>query len=140
MSFPKAELRAKLPSTLESVENFCAQFRLWRPAVWPSSDRFAAELLLREAMTNSVEHGCCGDPNRQILCVVRAKKAHLVIAVQDEGQGFDWRAAMHLRAASAATSGRGIEILRSYADRVHFNVKGNAVTLIRRLSGVASRT
>ena len=56
------------------------------------SDAFAAELLIREAIANCLEHGCSGDPGKHILCVIRAKRGRLVIAVQDEGDGFfDWR-------------------------------------------------
>jgi anti-sigma regulatory factor (Ser/Thr protein kinase) len=129
---PRIELRVDLAPTLEALESFCLEFRHWRPIACPDLDAFSSELLLREALTNSVVHGSTEDPGGRVSCVLRVKRGRLIIAIRDGGKGFDWRAAWDRRADSWDTHGRGIEILRNYASAVRFNPAGNSVTLIQR--------
>lgn len=131
MSPRSGDLRSELPATLEAIEAFCAQFQVWRATACAELDSFAAELLLREALTNSVVHGSLGDPRKRIICVLRAKRGRLVVAVRDEGAGFDWRARWDRQADPTDTHGRGVEIFRRYADAVRFNPRGNTVVLIK---------
>jgi anti-sigma regulatory factor (Ser/Thr protein kinase) len=130
------DLRMELPPTLDAIEKFCAEFQLWRQGACANLDSFSSELLLREALTNSVVHGCSGDPGKRISCVLRAKRDRVVIAIRDEGAGFDWRAAWDRQAEPEDTHGRGIEIFRRYANAVRFNPKGNSVTLVKRFQRV----
>ncbi len=126
------ELRTTLPATLEALEEFFVVFRRRAENILSHADCFAAELLAREALTNAVVHGCHADPLKHVLCVLRLRGRRLTIAVRDEGEGFDWRAAWDRHGGSFASSGRGIEILRKFAIRVRYNQKGNAVTMIKR--------
>jgi anti-sigma regulatory factor (Ser/Thr protein kinase) len=126
------EWRLEIPATIEAIDQFCTEFHLWRECNCADLDAFDAELLLREALTNSVVHGSKLDPGKRISCVVRVKRGRVVIGIRDEGVGFDWRALWDRQAEPTATHGRGIEIFRSYANAVRFNQKGNAVTLVKR--------
>jgi anti-sigma regulatory factor (Ser/Thr protein kinase) len=126
------ELRVNLPSTLEAVEEFCKEFRIWRAGNCDELGAFDAELLIREALTNSVVHGCSCDPDKHVYCTLRVKKGRFLMVVKDEGRGFNWRAAWDRKAPVSDTSGRGIGILRHYANRVRFNPEGNTVTLMKR--------
>ena len=128
----RRELRTELPATLDAVEQFCVEFRLWRAGACADLNVFSTELVLRESLTNAVLHGCSGDPCKRISCVLRAKLGRLLIAIQDEGDGFDWRAAWHRRTDVSETNGRGIKIMRRYSSSVRFNRKGNSVILIKR--------
>jgi anti-sigma regulatory factor (Ser/Thr protein kinase) len=132
MGSPACELRANLPSTLEAVEDFCKEFRVWRTSNCDDLGAFGAELLIREALTNSVVHGCAKDPDKHVCCVLRVKKGRLLIVVKDEGTGFNWRAAWDRISELTDTKGRGIYIFRRYANRVRFNPRGNAVSLLKR--------
>jgi anti-sigma regulatory factor (Ser/Thr protein kinase) len=132
MRAPRIELRVELLPTLEAIESFCLQFQQWRALACADLNAFASELLLREALTNSVLHRAGEDPRERISCVLRVKQGRLIIAIQDAGQGFDWRAAWDRKAECRDTHGRGIEILRHYASAVRFNPSGNSVTLIQR--------
>lgn len=132
MKAPRIELRVDLPATLEAIESFCLQFQRWRGTACADLDAFSSELLLREALTNSVVHGGAEDQRGRISCVLRVKRGRLIIAIRDGGQGFDWRAAWDRRAGPWDTHGRGIEIFRRYASAVRFNPSGNSVTLIQR--------
>jgi serine/threonine-protein kinase RsbW len=126
------EWRRDLPATLDAIEQFCRDFQSWRAVACTGLDSFAAELLLREVLTNSVLHGSAGDPRKRISCSLRAKPDRLIIAIRDEGEGFDWRAVWHRRGDPADSHGRGVQILREYASLVRFNRKGNSVMLVKR--------
>ena len=126
------EWRAELPATLAAVEEFCTEFKDWRAAACAALDPFVSELLLREALTNAVVHGCSEAPGKRILCVLRVNPGRLLIFVRDEGAGFNWSAALERQADLSATHGRGIQIFKRYASALRFNPKGNSVTLLKR--------
>ena len=126
------EMRGTMPATLKAGEVFLADFRMRTVARLDAANGFAAELLMREALTNAVVHGCHADPGKQVRCCVRLNDVRLLIAVEDDGAGFDWRAAWARQAGRGDCSGRGVEILHRYASRVRYNAGGNGVTLIRR--------
>jgi anti-sigma regulatory factor (Ser/Thr protein kinase) len=132
VSLLKNEWRLELLPTLEAIEKFCVEFRLWREKTCAGLDAFSGELLLREALTNSVVHGCSEDSSKRVWCVIRAKVGRVVIAIWDEGEGFDWRAAWNRESDLSDDHGRGLEIFRCYASSVRFNPKGNAVVLIKK--------
>jgi serine/threonine-protein kinase RsbW len=125
------EIRTLLPATLEAVEEFFTEFRRRSENLLSGENYFAAELLVREALTNAVLHGCGADPRKQVRCTLRLRGTRLFISVSDDGEGFDWRAERNSTADLWDCSGRGMELLRQYADRVRFNNKGNVVTLIK---------
>ena len=126
------EIRTAMPATLQAAEEFFVDFRQKSQTLLNRGNCFAAELLVREALTNAVVHGCNNDPVKQVRCHLRLKGGRLVIAVGDDGDGFDWRAAWARQATAPDCSGRGIEILRKYANRVRYNDRGNAVSIIKR--------
>jgi serine/threonine-protein kinase RsbW len=125
------EMRTTVPATLDAIEEFLGEVRCRVQNALPQADCFAAELLAREALTNAVVHGCHADSRKHVLCAMRLRGRRLTIAVQDEGEGFDWRAAWNRPGNTAACSSRGIQILRTFAIRVRYNEKGNAVTIIK---------
>lgn len=110
------------------------EFRAWRAAHCAPLRHFSIELLLREALTNSVVHGSKENPYGRVSGLLRAKPGRLVAAVWDEGEGFDWRAAWNREPDPDDTHGRGMDILKRYASSVRFNPKGNAVMMIRKFS------
>jgi len=126
------EMRQELPATLQAAEEFIVDFRRRSQALLDRVNSFAAELLVREALTNAVVHGCRADPSKQVRCSLRLKGRSLLIAVEDDGAGFDWRATPGNPAALPGSSGRGIQILRKYANRVRYNRRGNAIAIIKR--------
>jgi len=117
--------------TLDSVESIFAEFRRRLRYTLPSKARFAAELLLREALTNAVIHGSGANPAMSVHCAIRMRDRKLIIAVADGGPGFDWHSQSGQTADSASCSGRGLEIFRKFATRVRFSARGNLVTLVK---------
>jgi serine/threonine-protein kinase RsbW len=126
------EIRARMPATLDAVEEFLSEFRKHADAILAKANCFAAELLIREAATNAVVHGCHADPRKQVYCLARIRGSRLTLKIVDEGEGFDWRAIWNRDTDPSVASGRGIAILRKYAERVRFNDKGNVVTITRK--------
>ena len=139
MSFPlrmggvhtACEMRALIPASFEALEKVCLEFRAGAAGMLSRRDSFIAELLLREALTNAVEHGSRANAANTIRVALRVKNGRLLIVVADEGDGFDWRLDRSRGAYGVSTSGRGIEILRKYSNHVRFNDCGNAVTIVR---------
>ncbi len=127
----ECEMRRAMPPTFHAMEEFISDFaREVRPRLH-HSEHFSVELVLREALTNAVVHGCRGEAGRQVRCSVRLKRGRLLIAVADDGDGFDRRAKWTTQARVLDCSGRGVEILRKYATHVRYNALGNAVAIIK---------
>jgi serine/threonine-protein kinase RsbW len=130
----ECEMRRTLPATLQAAEEFFVDFKQKSQLLYTSKSHFTAELLVREALTNAIVHGCHEDPSKQVRCVLRLTSRRLVIAVEDDGDGFDWRAASCNLAGASDYSGRGLEILRKYGSRVRFKERGNGVTIVKRFT------
>jgi anti-sigma regulatory factor (Ser/Thr protein kinase) len=128
---PDIDIRLTLAATWESVEAFITRFR--REVAMPQGvRRFGVELLLREALNNAVLHGSGCDPEKRVHLRLRMDRRRLVVAVSDEGPGFNWRARRCWQADPDAESGRGMGIYRNCANRVRFNDAGNGVTILKR--------
>lgn len=137
MSAKYKEWHCDLPATMDAVEQLCRDFHRWRNSACAGLNSFAAELLLREALTNCVLHAGLPEERKRIYCSMRAKADRLIIAIRDEGRGFDWRSVWNRRAGTDAISGRGIEILRRYASLVRFNRAGNSITIVKKFEATA---
>lgn len=75
------------------------------------------ELALTEACTNVLDHAAAGDEYE----VVAGLDDHAcVIEVVDSGRGFDADHLGHAEADPSAEEGRGIQLIRTLVDRVHF--------------------
>ena len=129
------DFRTTFPAALAAMEAVAVSVRerLGGFGLSPG-DAFAAELLLREALSNAVIHGSHTDETRHVRCAVRIKPDRLLIVVRNEGEGFDWRSVRGRKAAESAISGRGLALFDEYADRVRFNRSGTRITLLKRLS------
>lgn len=127
------EVSEQIPASLEAMESLCLRLRGFLEEGLHDAELFAAELLLRELLTNAVCHGCAGDHRRHVRCDVRLAAGALSLIVEDEGKGFDWRAALARSPDTTGTSGRGMAILRLYATELRFNEAGNRVELVRHL-------
>ena len=102
------------------------------------SDLFAAELLLREALNNSVLYGSGVNYAWTIECEILLSTSLLTIHCKDSGDVFDWRATLMSKVEIDAVSGRGHAIFRAYANRISYNDKCNKLTLVRKLVRMAT--
>lgn len=93
------------------------------------------EIALREALANAVFHGNKSEADKKVL--VRAycdPSRGLIIAVRDEGAGFDPAAVPDPRSKDRIqlTHGRGIFLMRELMDHVEHRKGGREVVLFKK--------
>jgi serine/threonine-protein kinase RsbW len=94
-----------------------------------SDHLFSLQLVIREALNNAIVHGSGSDPEKTIKVAFQVRKKGISISIRDQGAGFDWRSKWGKVADPLVLSGRGMELMRTYATETVFNEKGNRVTL-----------
>ncbi len=96
-------------------------------------DPVTLRLCLEELLHNAMEHGNRCDVSKKVYITVKAEPRRATIRVRDEGEGFDFRrklADLKERDDLLSERGRGLLIVRHYADELRFNREGNEATLI----------
>jgi anti-sigma regulatory factor (Ser/Thr protein kinase) len=98
----------------------------------PSASRqtiFRLRTILAEAIANAMVYGNQGEASRLVTIEVELYDDRLVIAVTDEGVGFDPAAIAPptIDDRLGATRGRGLFLIRRLADHVAFNDRGNTI-------------
>ncbi len=126
-------------STMESVEQVeAAVDQLARDAGLDEDQRFHITMAVREAAINAVLHGNERDPARPIEVSLENTGKNLVITVADHGRGFDPDKIPDPLAEEnlLRTSGRGIFLIRSLMDEVHFRKlnPGTELTMVKHLA------
>ena len=99
------------------------------------------EIALREALANAAIHGNHEDPRKHVHVRCRCKADEDVsIVVQDEGQGFDPNAVPDPTSPETIESrhGRGIYLMKSLMDEVHFDPSGTVVYMRKKSSSTSS--
>lgn len=96
-------------------------------------------LALEEAVMNSITHGNGNDPNKFVTIQFVRKRSGLTFIVEDEGEGFDVNAIAN-PLESDTNTGNGIFVIRTLADRVKYNHKGNRVELLFTISSINQET
>ena len=126
----KEILSKEILSRLEQVDGLCQEIRSVLKEAGLEPDAFGVELVARECLNNAVLHGSRGDNNKRVQLELVYSRGKIRLRIADEGPGFDWKKALQTKTAKRdATSGRGLRILNSYAERFRFNRRGNQITL-----------
>lgn len=134
-------LQLALNSTMESVGQVeAAAEKLAAEAGCDEDQCFQIAMALREAAVNAVLHGNDYDPAKQIAVAMRNTGADLIFTIADEGRGVapdslpDPLAPENLMRGT----GRGIFLIRSFMDEVHFRQlqPGTELTLVKHLAPV----
>lgn len=116
---------------LDHVDAVCEEARRFLDRSGLSAAAFDVVLVLREALSNAVIHG--SKAGGQVRMSLGLTGDEVLIEVRDEGPGWDWRAQDFEVPPPESTSGRGLSIMKSYADELTFNEQGNAVCLRKRV-------
>jgi serine/threonine-protein kinase RsbW len=98
-------------------------------------EEFAVELALREALNNAVVHGNREDPETKVHIRCRCQPGKdLSIVVTDQGKGFDFEKVIGNSIATDPDSehGRGIQLMKTYMDDLHFERGGSEVHMRKR--------
>ena len=130
---------------MESVaEVEAAAERLSAEAGLDEDERFHVAMAAREAAVNAVLHGNEYDPAKQVTASFENTGEALVITVADQGKGMDPKCLPDPLAPENLLrgTGRGIFLIRSFMDEVHFRQlrPGTELTLVKHLAPAAGKT
>jgi anti-sigma regulatory factor (Ser/Thr protein kinase) len=91
---------------------------------------------LTEALSNAMLYGNGGHPDKRVRVEVTVGTERLTARISDEGAGFDPQAVPDPTRPENLTNpgGRGLFLMRKLMDEVHYNDRGNCVTLVLRLA------
>ncbi len=126
---PATVLERSFPASLDAVESFVADMRGQLRAHGLEAVCFDLELMAREALGNAVRHGCGDDSSLSVSARLAVQPDRVELCVSDSGAGFDWRNAPSCLPNPSSETGRGLCILKHYADTVEFNDSGNTVCI-----------
>lgn len=131
-------LRIWIPSTNPGMNRAVAKVGRLAVRCGCSDDRQAdLEIALREALANAVLHGNARRPGRKVfLRCYGGPNAGILIAVRDEGKGFDPASVPDPRSPSRKhlAHGRGLLLMRALTDWIMFRRGGSEVVLFHRVS------
>jgi len=130
---------------MESVSEVeAAADKLASEAGLDEDERFHVAMAVREAAVNAVLHGNEYDPSRQIEVGLENTGKSLVFTIADEGKGFNPESIPDPLAEENLLrgTGRGIFLIRSLMDEVHFRHlhPGTEMTLVKHLAAAGEKT
>lgn len=127
-----------LESSLDSVNKVeQTAEQMAKKAGIDEDELFKITMAVREAAVNAVLHGNSYDPDKRITASFENTGESLVIRIADQGKGLDPASLPDPLAPENLLrgSGRGIFLIRSFMDEVHFKLlhPGTELTLIKHL-------
>jgi len=139
------KLSFSLSSTMESVgEVEAAAEKIASEAGLDEDETFRVTMAVREAAVNAVLHGNEYDPSKQITASFENTGSELVFKICDQGKGVDPATLPDPREPENLMrgTGRGIFLIRSFMDEVHFRhlQPGTELTLVKRLAPSGDKT
>jgi len=138
---PTVWLELSLRSEVSAISPFVdTLMHLIKKFRWVAEDEEDIEVALYEVLANAVIHGNHEDPERQVRVICRCGTDEISIIVRDEVQGFDIGEVPDPTAPENISSshGRGIYLMRTLMDEVHFE-GGGTVVYMRKLARTPSR-
>jgi len=128
---------------MESVSEVeAAADKLAAEAGFDEDERFRLAMAVREAAVNAVLHGNDYDPAKKVTASFENNGKSLVITVADEGKGLNPETIPDPLAPENLMrgTGRGIFLIRSFMDEVHFRQlhPGTELTLVKHLNPAAN--
>lgn len=132
-TFPTLYVGLTMPSKIEAISPFVDRLMgLIQRSHCVPGDPVDVEIALREALANAVLHGNRQDVQKKvhISCRIRPWE-QLSIVIKDEGSGFDPEQVPDPTTSGSILSygGRGICLMKTFMDLVHFDLGGTRVRL-----------
>jgi len=100
-------------------------------------------LAVEEAVINAIRHGNKMDESKNVQITFTGNRNGLMFKIEDEGEGFDSKDIpnpLETDDNNTDSIGKGIFLIRSLADKVLFNPKGNQVEISFNISGINHET
>lgn len=115
---------------VERLEHFVNDLQQW--AEFNDEDYARIMLTLSEAATNAIVHGNKENPDKKVIIKGNLKGNKLVISVKDEGTGFDPDSIPNpLKEENLMNiGGRGVYLIREYADDLEFDENGTRLEMM----------
>ena len=140
MTTTNSLLRLSIGSDLEQVDlvGVVIQSALEQIAVDADQSHWLV-MSAREAVINAILHGNRQDQEKRVLVEVDLEGPDLVLRVEDEGEGFDPDSLPDPTAPEnlLRPSGRGIFMMRQFADSIEYSFpanRGTVVTMRKRIA------
>ena len=131
-----AELRQLLPSQIQALSPCVDQIMNFIEKLRKVDGRdVEIEVALREALANAIVHGNHEDSGKHVSVRCRCTTdGEVSITVQDEGQGFESNTVINPTTPENCLriSGRGIYLMKTLMDEVHFEQRGAVVHMRKR--------
>jgi PAS domain-containing protein len=164
-AFVEGRERFEIESGLSAAEEVCRRAAAGLPRYLPEEDAGFLAICLREIVVNAVEHGSLEisfeeksesqragryfeflqerrlDPrfrDRKVVIEYSVSASRATYRVTDSGPGFDHRALLGKGGEpdpELLEHGRGLFMTKSAFDLVHYNDRGNQVTLVKYFAG-----
>jgi serine/threonine-protein kinase RsbW len=114
---------------MERVEPFVRELQKWANFDEHNLDRI--QLVLSEAINNAVVHGNRENPNKKVFVTAQLNEKILNVTVRDEGEGFDPDSlADPLKDENLLKEGgRGVYLIKHYADDIQFSKGGKELAV-----------
>jgi serine/threonine-protein kinase RsbW len=130
---------------MESVNEVeAAAAKMANEAGLSEDDCFHISMAVREAAINAVLHGNEYDPGRQISVSLENSGSALTIVIADQGKGLDPDTLPDPLAPENLLrgTGRGIFLIRSFMDEVHFRQlhPGTELTMVKHLAPATNKS
>ncbi len=137
-----ASFHLKIPSISELIEKVI-QFLIDKASPFLDNSRIrnAFQMATSEALANAIEHGNKFDVLKKVDIQMEVSHKRIEVTVQDEGSGYNYQNINHdLRNLNQEFQkrGRGLSIIRKYADEVEIKGNGNIITFTFQLQPEAS--
>ena len=123
------ELTIVFSANFKNIDISCAKIKLFLSELGLKKYEFQTLTALREALCNAVLHGSHNDPSKKVSLEMRFNKPCLILEIEDQGDGFDWKNQQRAIPDPRVEGGRGLAIMRHHFGDIKFNKKGNKLIL-----------
>lgn len=128
-------VKARIAASFEDIDLIDRLAAAWlRHAGLKGEELGHLALGVREAVANAVTHGSALDPEKSVEVVFERRNNVAHIRVKDSGGGFDLEGLPDPLAPEnlLRPSGRGILLMRAYADEVEFSFADGTLVELRK--------
>lgn len=127
-------MKFNIPSDLKKIKEVSQQvLQCLNKGQVGESFLFDVKLACEEAMINAIKYGNKSKLEKTVNIECDLTKGAVIITVEDEGYGFDYRNLPNPTQEENILKGggRGLFLIREKMDKVEFNKKGNKITMTK---------